>query len=469
MPKPILLNPLLGFQQLKDLLDSGESVNVENEGYNALHATFRWFYDREKKTKLLIEAGVNINSQENSGYRNTPLHLLVANEHHNFAVFFIELASDKLDYSLRDFQGKTTLITACKINSTQIALALLKEIDKRPEILDQQDHDGMTALHYACMYGNQAVATALLRLGASSILLNSKGKTAIDCLASEEKQIRASLKAICIDPDRDVQAPFNHFVDRIHFVLSKFTDNDGDKQTTVPILATQENIPRLLRLLQNPYIVDQELCFLNKRETYMSDSEKKLLAERTSKALKGISLVHSMLISAKQLKLFLIEAGHFSSWLLRAEAAEGNENVLKLLIRNNNKNKDKAESKTKINEAGASTQRTALHQAASRGHRDICLLLLDNGAQINCEDSEKETPLHLAVRNRQFEMAKQLMIWGAQITTNKKGINVLHMVTQFGMNDLKQELIRLQKNFEEKSSEEEALTMRETVALGQGS
>ena len=45
-------------------------------------------------------------------------------------------------------------------------------------------------------------------------------------------------------------------------------------------------------------------------------------------------------------------------------------------------------------------KKTALHDAALEGHKEIVELLIDNGANVNAKNTIGETPLHQAVFKR---------------------------------------------------------------------
>ena len=53
------------------------------------------------------------------------------------------------------------------------------------------------------------------------------------------------------------------------------------------------------------------------------------------------------------------------------------------------------------------------HDAIEKGNLEVVQFLLDNGAKVNTPGLENSTPLHEAVSNRNVDMCKLLMRYGA--------------------------------------------------------
>jgi ankyrin repeat protein len=66
-------------------------------------------------------------------------------------------------------------------------------------------------------------------------------------------------------------------------------------------------------------------------------------------------------------------------------------------------------------ESTNANQQTALHNAAYRGHLEVCRLLLDWGAKVNHVDKWKETPLHDAAWMGHLSVVKLLVERGADV------------------------------------------------------
>ena len=63
----------------------------------------------------------------------------------------------------------------------------LLESDAAKAVIDEQDADGNTALHYAAWSGRVDIIVELLRAGAKTDIVNAAGKTASE-EAKEQKQ-----------------------------------------------------------------------------------------------------------------------------------------------------------------------------------------------------------------------------------------------------------------------------------------
>ena len=70
---------------------------------------------------------------------------------------------------------------------------------------------------------------------------------------------------------------------------------------------------------------------------------------------------------------------------------------------------------------------TPLHWAAGRGERELLILLLDHGAEVNAKDNNLWTPLHEAISNKDTETAALLLDRGADVNAaDKNGRTALH-------------------------------------------
>ena len=71
---------------------------------------------------------------------------------------------------------------------------------------------------------------------------------------------------------------------------------------------------------------------------------------------------------------------------------------------------------------------TPLHYAVDRSFRDVATFLIDNGAQLDAQDTSGETPLMIAVLCEHEELLKLLLDRGADKSIrNCEGLTVLEL------------------------------------------
>lgn len=182
---------------------------------DALQVASTSAYETFIKMKFFLDRGFDPNQQERE-YSNTPLHVLIANEAYQDAIDWIKYAKNKLDFSLQDREDKTTLIFAAKMRATAVVCCLVNALpaDKRDKVLNLQDEDGNTALHYTFLLGDIDSAKELIAHGAKCDMTNVYGKTASQYSGVDIKnEIDRVLKSVVIDPVRDQNAIQNIFVD----------------------------------------------------------------------------------------------------------------------------------------------------------------------------------------------------------------------------------------------------------------
>ncbi|XP_076854327.1 histone-lysine N-methyltransferase EHMT1a isoform X2 [Brachyhypopomus gauderio] len=78
-------------------------------------------------------------------------------------------------------------------------------------------------------------------------------------------------------------------------------------------------------------------------------------------------------------------------------------------------------------------RRTALHAAAAAGHREVCHILVQAGANLDMCDEQQRTPLMDACENNRRETVEYLLKAGACVThRDTRGLTCLHMVSRGG-------------------------------------
>ncbi|KAG8525570.1 uncharacterized protein KY384_009214 [Bacidia gigantensis] len=141
------------------LLGNGARVNNANAaGTTALHQAAG--NGHVKSMEVLLACDADVNSL--SSVYGTPLHAACRNMHAEAAK---SLLNRKVDVSIKDNREHTPLHEAAPANEglDDIFLDILR---LRPDLIDEADVDGVTALHHASISGNARIAKMLLDAGA---------------------------------------------------------------------------------------------------------------------------------------------------------------------------------------------------------------------------------------------------------------------------------------------------------------
>ncbi len=194
------------------------NINVDHKGSTVFHYALSANIDPPERLaliKFLLEHGGNPNiTDEEYGY-GTFLHMAIANEIKPAEIESFmncsassSLIQHKIDYSIRDKEGKTLLITAAKTMNLPVVKNILKY---NKNCVNLKDNNGATALHYACALGQLSMVRALLDAGADIMAKDNEGNTPLHYANCSVQKVEAILRSISIDPRRDINARFNVF------------------------------------------------------------------------------------------------------------------------------------------------------------------------------------------------------------------------------------------------------------------
>lgn len=391
-------------KQIRKLLQDGADPNSNSQGYNAFHCALNYGDKAQELFTLMFTHGTNPNSQHLMQYKNTPLHHYLVYERPDLVVQFINTAkvlNKEIDFNLVDIENKTVLILAAKLRQTKAALYILENTDRIN--INAQDKAGMTALHYACALGQLDLVKALITKGANLSLKNKKGQTPLDCTNLSEKEIKEIFTSVSIDPDRDEKAQFNDIRDMYG---SAFVD---ELAKLIPAnIQNKERVKSIIREKRLTSLINQ---LPNQNTIYLPNL---IFFTQLVDSFTGISLLKACIRDRDEVKYFL------EGILIRDAAAKGRKKELESLLQNNGW--------MNVNTSGQPSGKTALHRAASNGHTQICALLIQQGAGLNMQDAQGNTPSTLACENKHNETVLLLHKSGADIAkTNRLGENVFSL------------------------------------------
>jgi ankyrin repeat protein len=261
----------------KRLLDCGMDARIKRtDGYTVLHkcSFLSKTFDLDLCERLLV-AGADINSAYLSLESpilgcGTILHGMIANENLDSTMQTIALAKKhhkKIDYAVKDGQGKTLLLITTKVMAAELfPMILAHTLLQDPKLVNEPDHQKRTPLHIASALGCSDLASQLLAAGADPEARDIHNMTPLDYSRASKDTVNTFLESISIDPNRNVIAKANAFYcnsSKYLFPLSQIkslgltatTLGSNDKYTTpaegkhVPVLYCYANMKILLDMV----------------------------------------------------------------------------------------------------------------------------------------------------------------------------------------------------------------------------
>ena len=421
---PLHIASSLGhLENVRFLLDHGAKADAENvDGQIPLHLVSKYQYVNEENanvTRLLLQRGMDVNRRD-SKQQATPLHFASFRGQFEIALALLDHGAD---VNARNADGQTPLHRVSlsprltrkfesgyqEVEANRLAQILLE----RGADVNARDKDQATPLHSASFMSNLETARVLLNHGANIHAKNHLGQTPLHIVSqggyhsrSEPALVELLLSrgAIVYEQDNDQATPFllaSYFLKRN--IAEKLLQNGAD---TNAVNIHGQNALHLVS--QNP------------RHDY----------EKSGTKLGRLLLAAGVDLNGRDNdgRIPLHLAGFY-----------GQVDVAEALLER---------AATQVNATDISGH-TSLHQVTLGNHdykqfgmeswllkkhpgRVISLAqrLLESGAEINAQNKDHETPLHLASRLRLHEMARLLLEHGAKVDVmNSEGKNPLQLAT----------------------------------------
>jgi ankyrin repeat protein len=392
------LNPIasrLKVDTVRAMLDAGEDPNMRDPSSGATLLHYATLYNNPELVELLLAHKANVNARIDTRGTETGATPLL------YAVVEKELGLTKLlvangaDVRSSYRSGKTALHIAANGGMPEIARFLLRN-GADP---NARDTAGSSPLDEAVWRGSPEVASLLLESGAriNDVQLRT-GATPLN-------------EAACKGQNATVELLLAHNAD------PAIEDKAGISPIGNAIRCRHTDTARLLIQYLKPDLPKNSFA--------------KFLEQAVATGQEDT------------VKMLLIEGANLNAYLpsgstaLGLAALEGHEAIVRLLITNradvNSRNKDGtmplydaaltghltivalllargAEINAQENQSGT----TALYAAASFGRSDVAALLLEKGADPNICSNQGESPLHVALKNGNAEVANNIRRHGGQ-------------------------------------------------------
>ncbi|XP_066289244.1 ankyrin repeat domain-containing protein 27-like [Branchiostoma lanceolatum] len=409
----------------------------DDKGLTALHVAA--IYGRAEMIDLLVTKGGVVNATDYHG--STPLHLACQKGHQSAALLLLHFSAD---VRAQDNDGNTPLHLCCE-NGHEDCVKAVVYYDRSYVVLDMNaaNDNGDTPLHLASRWGYCNIVDTLLENGASVEALNRKKQTSLDC-AHNDTVSRVLLQAL---EDRHIQETEEGFVK-----VARVTDASPPKPTRTTRPNRRESGP----------------LSINKLPTAPQDSPQQQREKQVEKLLKAVadgdiemvryllcvessdeddddvfdanaSLCHPLcqcekchpvqkrtaVMSVDELSVNSANEGGFTS--LHVAALHGHKDLAMLLLRNG----------ANVNGQNKAQRNTPLHLACQHDHVKIVSALLDHGAKCNVKDHNGCTPLYLSATAGNLRPAQLLIQKGANINQiNQRGNTALHEAARWNYPEL---------------------------------
>uniref|UniRef100_A0A3B3SRK2 E3 ubiquitin-protein ligase MIB2 n=1 Tax=Paramormyrops kingsleyae TaxID=1676925 RepID=A0A3B3SRK2_9TELE len=252
-------------------------------------------------------------------------------------------------------QGKTALQVAAHQGHMEVVKVLLQATSN----IEVKDEDGDTALHYTA-FGNQAeIARLLLSKGAKVNLLNNSMCTALHIAVNKGF---TDVVRVLLEHAADVNLQDSYGDTPLHDAIAKDFRNIIEILTVVPNIDFTQQNNRGFNLLHHA-------------------------------SLKGNKLATEMILARARQLVDVKKDDGFSA--LHLAALNNHKEVAEILIK---------EGRCDVNIRNNRNQ-TPLQLAVTQGHGDVVQLLVAEGADVNVEDEDGDTAMHVALSRQQLAAA----------------------------------------------------------------
>jgi len=287
--------------------------------------------------------------------------------------------------------GRTALMHAILNDEKECFDALLKRKDVEVNAVDRA---GNSALHFAASIGNEAMCRDLLGKAVNVDAKNKSRKTPYDLATIDKRFVCAEMIQNAVSTSREVnKAARNGDGQKLRALLKKGANVNTIYNNATPLMNSIHD-------QYKPIYFDGKECFDIILEN--KDVEVDVVDEDGNTALHFASEKGNEAMCRD-----LLEKGAN----VNAHDTHGETPLMKSIYMNTKKCfdvilKQKGVDVDAVDEDG----NTALHSAAKEGNKVMCRNLLENGANFNAKNNERQTAHKSATLKERSECAKMILI-----------------------------------------------------------
>lgn len=385
----------------------------------------------------LLDKNAEVNAQTNQ--KNTALHLAVLRNYEKIVTLLLER---KADVDRKDDHDQTALYIAVKHGRKGIVQALLKYQAK----VDVMDVFKFTPLHFAVENNDKEIVDMLLKHNANVNVYSARRWTPLHVAC---KNGHVSILETLLKQNADVEAKNELNETPLHVAVScghkKIVETLLNNNADVDVV--DNNCFSLLHKAACNNLSEITVLLLDHHARVNSQDEQNLTplhvaANLGHKEIVEFLLKHNADINARDKKdqtpLHLAaENNHLEVIrLLGRHSADMNARnkinltPLHIALATGPKHTIRAllECKADVNVEYSDNKHTLLQLAVYRRDKEIVELLLEHGAHVDAQNSEKSTALHIAVNNGLSDIAQVIIKHGANVNMpNDQMLTPLHL------------------------------------------
>ncbi|CAF3394398.1 unnamed protein product [Rotaria sp. Silwood1] len=325
------------------------------------------------------------------------------------------LINEYFNVNQLDGQGRSALHYCCDNTITDCAYLLLKDDSIKDTILNLQDNEGCSALHLACMNGNEIMVKFLCEQGANVKLLDNESRSVIHWITVCG---HLHLFDILIQYKAPLHTPDIHGVFPIHYA-SQLCDVSVNKDLKID---SEKGLAILQKFMD--YRVDIDCIDEQQRTPFMWAASAGNIEELRLLYKYGANQLH-------------VDKDSLSA--LHCAANHGHLSCIHMLV-------EHYKCPTEGQDINGCT---ALFYTIMHNHSNACQLLLDLKANPNHKDNRGRTPSHYAICNGNLECLKCLIKSNANIwLKNKRGDCPIHeLINTLSLNKIRNQKIEYSQIF----------------------